>query len=394
MKKNPKIKDSTPDRESGAQTVVSDTHKNEQSDYTPSPEKTREALSTFLSGLPPELREDFDRQINQKLTEALRRGKSISEIEALLPELRTIPASHILNTDYPDITNIIKDYLTAGMWFIYGKPKIGKSWLAGQFALSVATGGKLFEKDVKQGRVLYLALEDGERRLKKRMTLQKWESGDDIDYMFESDFREQLGYLNMGGSKRLLSYIERHDYLLTVVDTFSRAFNINQLKGELLMDALIPIQGFTQASNRAIIFIDHEPKRNEESDSAITALFGGIQKTGVADGVWRLYKERGKGVKIDIEGRDLEDAYSLKLRFDKSLCFWFSEGDAKSIEITERRQEILTALANLGRSNLGQLEDATGQAKGNLHTRLQDLVTEGMVMREHAGNHVFYSLNE
>jgi len=178
------------------------------------------------------------------------------------------------------------------------------------------------------------------------------------------------------------------------VDTFSRAINLNQLKSELMTDALSPFQEFAQAKNREIVFVDHEPKRNEEGESAITALYGGIAKAGVADGVWRLYKERGKGARLDIEGRDLEDAYSLKLRFDRSLCYWYSEGDAETIEITERRREILDALANLGKCTLSQLEDATGQPKGHLHTRLQDLVTEGLVVRYKNGNNVLYELRE
>lgn len=366
-----------------------------QSDYIPTSADTQQAIDILHKTLPPDVYESMMRGYVHKLNERLSGNGSDEDlaIESLLPPLRTVPAGQIMQTEYPDTVNLVQDYLISGVWFIYGKPKIGKSWLAGQLALSVASGGKLFDKDVKRGKVLYLALEDGERRLKKRMKLQQWtqDTENAIDYMLPKNFREQVDYLNLGGGKRLLAHIERQNYILTIIDTFSRAFSVNQLKGEVLTDALAPFQEFTQARNKVVIFIDHEPKRNGEDDSAITTLFGGIAKVGVADGVWRLYKERGKGVKIDIEGRDLEDAYSLKLRFDKSLCYWYSEGDAEKIEITERRQEILNALGNLGRCTLVQLEDATGQAKGHLHTRLQDLVTEGIVKRDKTGANVFYS---
>lgn len=361
-------------------------------DYTP--EDAQHAIEILRSILPAEISERIVRTLHNGITDRLS-GNATDEdiaIESLLPPLNVIPADRILGTEYPVSFDLVESYLTSGVWFIYGKPKIGKSWLAAQLALSVSTGGKVFEKNVKRGKVLYLALEDGEKRLKKRMTLQQWPRGVAIDYMLPKDFREQIGTLNAAGGKRLMAYIEKQNYALTVIDTFSRAINLNQLKGELMTEALSPLQEFGQAKDKAIIFIDHEPKRNEENATAITGLFGGISKSGVADGLWRLYKERGKGVKIDIEGRDLEDSYSLKLRFDKGQCYWYSEGDAEKLEITERRKEVLDALGNLGRSTLSQLEDATGQAKGHLHTRLQDLVTEGIVTREKSGANVFYEV--
>lgn len=361
---------------------------------TTSPGEIIAAFKNLLRVLPPELQPQYERFHLHVVTNALRSDDVISNLAALLPSLNITPAGQILHTDYPDIISIVDDYLTAGVWFIYGMPKIGKSWLGGQVGLAIATGGTVFGKNVKRGRVLYLALEDGERRLKRRMLLQHWPSDVAIDYMLPKDFREQIGPLNLAGGKRLLAYIEQHDYLATIVDTFSRGFNVNQLKSDALTDALAPFQEFTQRTNRVIIFIDHEPKRNDENATAITALFGGIAKVGVADGVWRLYKERGKSVRIDIEGRDLEDTYSLKLHFDKSQCYWYSEGDAEKLELTERRKQIIDALANLGRCSLGQLEDATGQPKGHLHTRLQDLVTEGIVKREKTGANVFYSMTE
>ena len=50
-----------------------------------------------------------------------------------------------------------------------GKPKMGKSWLVLGFALGIACGGYVLSKvKVEPGHVLYLALEDNERRLQRR----------------------------------------------------------------------------------------------------------------------------------------------------------------------------------------------------------------------------------
>ncbi len=53
-----------------------------------------------------------------------------------------------------------------------GPPKIGKSWLALNIAISVATGTKAFGHfETVKGMVLYLAYEDSERRLNQRLNM-------------------------------------------------------------------------------------------------------------------------------------------------------------------------------------------------------------------------------
>jgi hypothetical protein len=387
-------KQSAPGSGPGTETAGVETRLQLQGDYIPSPADGQEIFYKSLESLPAEMREKLTHEYQKMIQARLTNGATDEDmaLESLLPRLPITPARKILETDYLDAGSLIEGLMSPGVWFVYGKPKIGKSWLVSQIALAVSTGGTIFDKPVKQGKVLYIALEDGEKRLKKRMVKQAWPYDVEIDYMTPKTFRQEIGYLNLAGGKRLLAFIERHNYLLTVIDTFSRSISSNQLKGEAMTETITPYQEFCQAKDRYMIWVDHEPKRNEQDTSAITGLFGGIAKSGMADGLWRLYKERGKGAKIDIEGRDLEDSFSLKLRFDKSFCYWYSEGDAETIEITERRKHVLDALSNLGRSSLSQLEDATGQSKGNLHTRLQDLVMEGMVKREKHGTNVFYEL--
>ena len=60
----------------------------------------------------------------------------------------------------------------SGLTIFVGRPKIGKSWmlygLAGEVAQGVPALGKY---ETEAGDVLYLALEDGERRMQNRMKL-------------------------------------------------------------------------------------------------------------------------------------------------------------------------------------------------------------------------------
>lgn len=122
-------------------------------------------------------------------------------------------------------------------------------------------------------------------------------------------------------------------------------------------------------------------------------MYGSVAKSGVADTFWRLYKERGKyGAKLDLEGRDLDDQYNLKLTFDKESYYWYSEGNAFDLDLTARRKEILDALDVLGRCQLRQIAEATGQPTSHTHTRLQDLTNEGLVNRITMKSNIFYEL--
>lgn len=72
--------------------------------------------------------------------------------------------------DYPPLKFAVPGLIPEGFGLLTGPPKIGKSWAVLGIALSIAVGGKAFGHiPVGKSRpVLYLALEDGERRLQSR----------------------------------------------------------------------------------------------------------------------------------------------------------------------------------------------------------------------------------
>ena len=61
----------------------------------------------------------------------------------------------------------MSDLLYCGTYLFVGTPKVGKSFFMGQLAYHVAMGLPLWEYEVHQGTVLYLALEDDYARLQR-----------------------------------------------------------------------------------------------------------------------------------------------------------------------------------------------------------------------------------
>lgn len=79
-------------------------------------------------------------------------------------------AAELQRMDLPPIKFTIEGYVVEGLTILAGKPKIGKSWMALDWALAVAYGGvALSSIPCDPGDVFYAALEDNHRRLKRRI---------------------------------------------------------------------------------------------------------------------------------------------------------------------------------------------------------------------------------
>jgi hypothetical protein len=81
-----------------------------------------------------------------------------------------VSATDLMAQAFTEPNYAIPGLLPEGVTLLAGKPKIGKSLLAMDFVIAVAAGrNALDDLPVEQGDALYLALEDNERRLQKRL---------------------------------------------------------------------------------------------------------------------------------------------------------------------------------------------------------------------------------
>lgn len=115
---------------------------------------------------------------------------------------------------------IVDELLPAGFSILAGAPKRGKSWMALALAISVATGRPFLGRRTLKGKVLYLDLESGESRAKKRLSiLLPGEWPEDLYITHRADM--------LGDNGKLLLQIEEWldknpDTRLIIVDTISR----------------------------------------------------------------------------------------------------------------------------------------------------------------------------
>jgi len=310
-------------------------------------------------------------------------------------------ASELLAAEFPEPPWVVPGLLPVGLTLLAGRPKVGKSWLALQLVGAVASGGVFLGQRAERGKCLYLALEDSPRRLQGRMRLQNWASGGDADFVTVGQAGDLLP-LNgpQRGAAQLAIMIRERGYRLIVIDTLSRAVRGDQNDASVMAEGLSPLQETAHANGCAVLLIDHHNKTAAATGDggdglpafdATLNILGSTAKAAIADALWGLYRTPGRaGATLAIVGRDVEER-QLLLRHDPVTRIWQSEGTADEVRLTESRKAILAVLKQLGPSPLTAVARALGQDKGNTHRRLQDMVSEGLViLRQMAGIPLYF----
>lgn len=292
------------------------------------------------------------------------------------PPRRAWTAAELLAAQFPDPKWAVPGLVPSGLTLLAGRPKLGKSWLALQFAVAVATGGTALGRDVQAGKVLYLALEDGPKRLQGRLRRQHAPATDAIDFRFEWE------PLTGQGTTDLFAAVDSGGYALVVVDTISRALGrADQMDLADMNVALGALQRFATDRDFALLLVDHHRKSAGGSGDAIDDVMGSTSKAAVADAAMGIYRERGKkGATLKVTGRDLEEV-ELALDWDAELHCWQSTNTADGVRAETMQSDILMALDEFGgQATAKELAAFLGKIAGNVTRELHELVAKGLVV--------------
>lgn len=245
-----------------------------------------------------------------------------------VPGLESIRADELQAADIPPLQWVVDEILPQGMTLLAAPPKYGKSWLCLDLCISVASGRPFLGFSTHQSEVLYLALEDGYRRLKDRMgRVLDGEKAPDKLY-----FAVAALALDKGLAQQVDEFVAAHpDTRLIVLDVLARVRSTatRQTDGYRLdYEDMARLQAIATRHNLALVVVHHARKMKDEADvfnsiSGTNGLFGG------ADGAWVLQKDkRAEAVTcLHITGREVpSETYELSL--DKASCRWKLLGTA------------------------------------------------------------------
>ena len=132
-------------------------------------------------------------------------------------ELKTVNCEQLMTTPLKPIEFCVDGMLSTGLFILAGAPKVGKSWLALDMALSIAKGEKLLGRETKRGTALYLCLEDSYTRIQNRL------------FELTSEPSENLHFAIMAGmlggvlEKQIEQFKSQHiDLKIIIIDTLQK----------------------------------------------------------------------------------------------------------------------------------------------------------------------------
>lgn len=261
------------------------------------------------------------------------------------PSPRIITATNLLRFELPEPRTIVKGILVEGLTILASRPKLGKSWLALQVAIAVASGAvALGSIAVEAGPVLYLALEDNRRRLKSRLEKLLHGGQAPSDLYLATDWPR----LDKGGDGSLRNWVADHRPRLVVVDTLARVRPSNRRDDRYGADYddAGKIKAIADDFGLAIVLVHHQ--RKLVAEDPLDTVSGTLGLVGAADAVLVLKRERGRhDATMFVTGRDIEER-ELALGWDAQYCHWRVLGSADEYRLSAERSAVMQLIEEHG----------------------------------------------
>lgn len=257
-------------------------------------------------------------KINDKdddLEEVLGKMRQLND-PAFLP---TFSMNELYETVYEGKPPVIDGLLYTGAYLFVGAPKVGKSFFMAQLAYHVSMGHGLWSFPVRKGTVLYLALEDTQKRLQER--LFRMFGTDSAENLYFAIWAKQLGN---GLDEQLQKFVRDHpDTKLIIIDTLQKVRESGGDKYSYASDYEIvgKLKQFADKNQICLLLVHHTRKQQAEDKFDMISGTNGL--LGAADGAFLLQKEKrtSNSATLDISGRDQQDQ-RLYLTKDTDRLIW------------------------------------------------------------------------
>lgn len=340
------------------------------------------ALSPEMkSTLDPELRrtcvQRYSRLAQPISVNETRRSRTSQLYEQPTP-FRITSATDLLRRDFQPIKYLVHGLIPEGLHILASRPKVGKSWFSLDLAVAVATGGKFLGRQVDQGNVLYLGLEDTDRRMHSRLLKLGAQSPDALG---------RLSYATQwprgtAGASAITEWINNTPGAkLVVVDVFTKLREVARGRETAYQNDYADTSALKPPPDRAVTILLVHHTRKAESDDPLDEVSGTLGIGGAADGALILKRARGEDeAEMHLIGRDLEEEGQFAVKFNRSTCRWEFVGDAWRVQIGRERRQILDALAAepLGPQELAML---VGKTRGSIRFLLHKMVADHQIDR-------------
>lgn len=350
-----------------------------------------EELEEIVSQLAPDTKKDTVPQDSQKEVKQT----------TILPSYSYISGKDLMAKEIDPPVWVIPGLICEGLCIFAGKPKSGKSWIALEMGMAVASGQRaLGLGKCDRGSVLILSLEDSERRIQDRMHLL---GGQYLD-------AESLARLRIVVAQAI-SLAEIDEWLsvaknpkMVVIDTFGR-WREPQEKQQSLYDydtqAASALQKLALKHKVCVCLVHHTRKATDEADPLVE-ISGSFGLSGAADTILVMRRKRSADVaELFVTGRDIDEARH-RMEFKREVdaedplehAGWQITGqiDEDQPTIEGARRRIIEVLKLEGKAmKLSDIVAATGVSPSWLSRLATRMAREGLLFKPETG---YYDLPE
>lgn len=312
-------------------------------------------------------------------------GQAPASPAEFAPQVMT--ARELQAKEFPEPRWAYPGVVPEGVSLLVGPPKAAKSWMALELVQAIATGARALglTEACEAGRALYLALEDGERLLQRRLNKHRGADPWPERLHIATAWRR----FDEGGRDDLDAWLTAHpDTRLVVIDTLARV-RPRDVPGSGIYrqdyEALAPLTDLAHKHAVGIIVVHHTRKMG--SDDALDLVSGSNGLAGACDAVLILQRTRlgDEGV-LTVTGRDVEEQ-ALACTFDRDTCRWEIQGEASAVQLSQLQAEILDMLAEEPAPlRSSEIADRLGRMNdSSLRHILCKMVKEGLLCRSLRG---------
>ena len=242
---------------------------------------------------------------------------------------------------------------------------LAKTWLAIDWAIAVACGGiAMGSIACEQGDVLYIDMENGPRRIQRRIDML-FPDGRNRPDLSRLEWVCEAPALNKGFIDALDEWrVTVANPRLVVIDVLQRikpAGNANQNAYESDYSTMTGLQQWATKHGIAVVALHHTRKGG--ADDPLEALSGSNGLSACADSTLVLDRD-GNGITLYVRGRDVEEK---EVGHKVYSGLWAIIGEATEVRRTDERSSILDALNSADEPMSPQdIAIATGMPRNNV----------------------------
>jgi hypothetical protein len=326
------------------------------------------------------LREQGEEALRNAFDTAPRRKPSPKPNKMAGPDIYT--ADSLRLKKFQALKLVCGDIIVEGLTLLAARPKIGKTWLALDIAIAVDRGSYcLGDIKCEPGNVLFLALEDNQRRMQRRLTKLL---GTNKAEWPRFSCAHSWPRADQGGLDHIRAWIANAENpRLVVIDVLARFRKMvaGKLSYEADYEAIAELQKIASDTGVAILVIHHT--RKGEAEDPVDMVSGTLGLAGAADAILVIDRKSDGGVRLYGRSRDV-DEIDKAMEFNRETCRWTILGETTDVSRSREQRLILDALDDEPKP-LKEIATIVGKSVKSVFNLLERMAKKGEVIKTERG---------